>query len=560
MRRLHFIELLLLSEPERAAQRVPFHPKATVIKGANDTGKSSILKAIYQTLGAEPPNQHPKWVGANVINSLKFAVDEVAYRMIRRGNQYALFDARDNLIKTFASVTSQLAPHFARLFNFHLRLLNQRGEEQQAAPAFLFLPFYVDQDQGWTGSWRSFDRLQQFRKYKRDVAYFHTGIRPSEFYDAKARLAVLRKELDPLQQKRQLLEKLLKDVEARLAKVDFSIDLDQYRSEIEILLRRCNELLVVEEKLKRDLSESFALVGQLDQQIEVTRRALGEIRLDRTFAGQQSEAIECPVCHAEYTNGFADRFHIAVDEDQCQTLLDHLQTERDEALAECQTVRTRTTDTQATIAEINEILAARKELVTLQELLRGQGQREMQSSLKVELEDTNRQLGELDGRIKEANAEMRKFEDRARQMEIAGFYRRQMSLFVDRLNVPNLPATSYKDMVSNIRETGSDLPRALLAYYYAILQTINKWSSSTFCPLVIDSPRQQDQDTENYRTMLRFIRDETPEEAQLILAVQADMKFGGEIIELTRKGEVLSKNEWKGAIQEIRPLLEATLS
>lgn len=561
MKRLRFTELLLLSEPEKAARRVTFHPKATIIKGANDTGKSSILKSIYQTLGAEPPNQHPKWADTKAINSLRFTVDDVAYRMIRLGGRFALFDGSDNLIRTFARVTKQLSPQFARLFNFHLRLLSQSGEEQQAAPAFLFLPFYVDQDQGWTGSWRSFDRLRQFKNYKRDVAYFHTGIRPSEFYVAKTRLAMLRRELDPLQQKRQLLKKLLTDVETRIAAVDFSIDIEQYRSEIEVLLKRCNELLLVEEKLKRELSESFVVVGQLDQQIEVARHALGEIRQDRKFAGQQADAIECPVCHAEYTNGFADRFHIAVDEDQCQTLLDQLQVERDEAFAESQRVRAQATETQAMIEGINKVLAVRKEVVTLQELLRAQGQREMQSTLIAELAETNRQIGELDVRCKEAESEMQKLENRDRQADIVGFYRQQMGQFVNRLNVPNLPASSYKDIVNNIQETGSDLPRALLAYYYALLQTINKWSSSTYCPVVIDSPRQQDQDTENYRTMLRFIRDETPEDAQLVLAVQSDMgmKFGGDTIELHDKSRVLSQREWKAAIEEVRPLLEKAL-
>ena len=47
MKNLRFQSLILLSRKEKAARRIAFDPKATLILGENDTGKSSLIKAIY---------------------------------------------------------------------------------------------------------------------------------------------------------------------------------------------------------------------------------------------------------------------------------------------------------------------------------------------------------------------------------------------------------------------------------------------------------------------------------------------------------------------------------
>ena len=87
-----------------------------------------------------------------------------------------------------------------------------------------------------------------------------------------------------------------------------------------------------------------------------------------------------------------------------------------------------------------------------------------------------------------------------------------MNSFVQELKVPNLKESNYKAIDSIIRETGSDLPRALLAYYYAFIHTMKKHSTSAFCPIVVDTPVQQDQDKTNAARMISFCLNETPAE------------------------------------------------
>jgi hypothetical protein len=97
-----------------------------------------------------------------------------------------------------------------------------------------------------------------------------------------------------------------------------------------------------------------------------------------------------------------------------------------------------------------------------------------------------------------------------------------------------------------------------LAYYYSVLHTINENDSATFCPIVIDSPRQQDQDQENWIRILTFIRDRQPEDSQLVLSMvdDAGIGFGGSTIELTEKNSVLSASEFRSVSDELMPLIE----
>jgi hypothetical protein len=139
-----FEEMILVSNSERRARRVKFHPKATVIKGPNDTGKSSLVKSIFLTFGATPPNVHPRWKAAKVSTLVRFEVDQTRYAIYRHGNSYSIFSGDGALLGTYASVTNELGPVLGDIFKFRLTLLDRNGVARVPPPAYLLLPFYID--------------------------------------------------------------------------------------------------------------------------------------------------------------------------------------------------------------------------------------------------------------------------------------------------------------------------------------------------------------------------------------------------------------------------------
>lgn len=53
MKRLVFKEVSILSKVEKAAKTQVFGPSINIMTGENDVGKSTLIKSLYHTLGAD---------------------------------------------------------------------------------------------------------------------------------------------------------------------------------------------------------------------------------------------------------------------------------------------------------------------------------------------------------------------------------------------------------------------------------------------------------------------------------------------------------------------------
>jgi hypothetical protein len=537
-----------------------FHPRANVIRGQNGTGKSSLIKSLYWTLGAEPAQIHPRWREANVFSSLRFSVDDSSFRAIRLNNRVCIFDSCDKLIGSFDSITKDLTPYFAELFAFHLSL-STSSDDAPAVPAFLFLPFYLDQDAGWTAPHASFDRLSQYRSPRKDTLEFHTGIRPSEFYIAKAQKKRAELDAQPLRNERETLKKITDDIQVRLATTVFDIDISAYEAEIESLLKKSNRLRDIEESKKQRMAEAFEYKRSLVEQRAAVESALHELRADRAHAAILHDPVICPTCHALYPNGFAERFEIAMDEDTCIALLAELKNQDGDANRRLEEARISVEESQVATQQIQDILSAKQGEVALSDILRCEGRKDVADALRQQIGVLDQRIGQLDGNAFSATEDMKAFESKPRRSEILEFYRKEMARLLLALNVRNLSEKSYRDLNCTIKESGSDLPRAVLAYFFATIHTIHEYSTSTLCPLVVDSPHQQDQDPENWKRILQCIQTETHENTQLILGTTTDtgFDFGGSVIDLSTKNFLLQENEYASVNDELMPLIEAGL-
>ncbi|HBO44363.1 MAG TPA: hypothetical protein DD670_10610 [Planctomycetaceae bacterium] len=563
MKRLIFSDLLLLSPKEKAARRLTFHPSVTVIKGPNDTGKSSVIKTIYRTLGAVPPQVHPNWEAASVRSAVRFTIDGVAYRILRDGRRYTLFDASDTKIRHFDSVTNGLSPYFATLFDFHLLLRTKKDEGQPATPAFLFLPFYVDQDIGWVKSWSSFERLGQFVSPKSDMVYYHTGVKPNAYYKAKVDLADAVRRLESLREERQVIEKVIHKIDLLLGQVSFDIDIVAYEREITELLTQCNTLRVQEETIKEEIVRLHNARMLIQSQLTVTIAAATELHKDFVFAAERlDDRVDCPTCGATYENSFSERFHMAADEDRCRELISDLQEELRKNETRISAQQKQVGELGERLCELRSTLDAKQGEVKLLDVIRSEGRKEVRGVLKNDIATLDTHIGEADGKVEKVKAEMARFTDRQHSKRITESYRSRMRSYLATLAVVGLSEQDYTKLDCTIKESGSDLPRALLAYYYSILQTIQENSSSTFCPIVIDSPKQQDQDDQNWRRILAFIRDNRPTDSQLILGLVDDLgeDLGGDVVELSDTYHALQKSEFDPVMEEMRPLLDASLA
>ncbi|WP_310620703.1 hypothetical protein [Flexibacterium corallicola] len=166
---------------------MPLSDDVTAVVADNEFGKSSLVKSLYATLGADPHKLPESWKNANVASLLGFSLDEDDYFMLRYGPMFALFDANKKPLWAVNGVTKGLAPKLSQLLDFDIEITTKQGGIVAPVPALCFMPFYIDQDIGWTDSWTSFSGTGFIKDYKNIVADFHTGMRPKEYYQAKAK-------------------------------------------------------------------------------------------------------------------------------------------------------------------------------------------------------------------------------------------------------------------------------------------------------------------------------------------------------------------------------------
>ena len=518
MKNLKLRRLLLLSVREKAAQMVEFDPKTTVVLGENDTGKSCLIKSVYAAFGADAAKVNPTWLDAKVDIFVDFTVDGVPHSILRSGNNFGLYNGDGEAIWSGTGVTRGIGPELARLLSFDLTLPDRSGELIIPPPAFLFLPFYVDQDVSWVGNWNSFASLQMFSNYRKDVASFHAGLRPNEYYQAKALKGASDRARDELKVERRALDRASKRLRSNRTRLHFDLSPDQFAVQIDALVAECQSLQIEQDKVQRALSNLNSKKAILVEQSVIAENALADLDADYEFLRRESEdEILCPTCGTIHSNDFANKFSLISDVDTCRGFLIEVRREIEVVDGHLLMQKEHLRTFAGSIERINGILDEQRGDLKLRDLIEGESEKLMDSTFAAEEKEIDLQIGAQEMKSDEAAQSMKSFDDKKRQEGIKGFYLQQMKSFVHQLQVPNLTEKNYKAIDSNIRETGSDLPRALLAYYYAFTHTMKRYSTSAFCPIVIDTPVQQDQDRKNAARMIGFCLTEAPIDSQLIL-------------------------------------------
>ncbi|MGQ7873480.1 hypothetical protein [Bacillus sp. 1A] len=558
MKNLIIKEMKLVSFVEKKAKRITFHPNITVIKGDNHTGKSSLIKSIYWTFGAEPKDMHQNWKTANAITLIDFMIDEESYSILRKENFFAVFDSKQKVIKTFNGITKGIGPFLAELFDYRIKLNDRSGELLIPPPAYFFLPFYIDQDAGWNDNWNSFTKLSQFSNWREKIVNYHTGIKPNEYYELKALIETYYKEISDLEYKRVISDNIRSKINDQIKEEIVLIDSEEFKKEVEDLLTRYEELNARREKLKQRILELENDRLDIENQVKVVQGAIDELKADFEFSTELSNIIECPTCGVTYENSFAERFSIAKDEDTCRNLLYDLDLELIKTRIKIKEEYLLFNTNNQEIKNIEVMLSKKKGSTNFKDMILNEGKKEMNSIIENEITELTTTISLKEQFIESLKSDLRMYEDRKRQKRIRDRYFELMQKNLLNLGVLTMDEKSYKKISSRISESGSGKPRALLAYYYSILQVMKENATSTFCPIIIDSPNQQDQEKQNLERMLQFIIMNKPNNAQLILGLVEieGIAFEGKTITLDNKFSLLREEEYEAVSEEISVLLD----
>lgn len=573
MKKLVFNEVLILSKVEKAARRETFSPTLNILTGENDVGKSTIIKSLYHTLGADVPGlQNTRWKKAKPIYCVRFSVNGHEYSIVRDEKYFGVFDAKGQLLRRYRGIGGEngVAHFINSLLGFRIEL--ERAEDNNlgpAGPAFYFLPYYVDQDDGWTRSWVSFAGLQQFSTYRKHMIEYHLGVRPQSYYDAKKRWVELDDEKDRLEHERMTLSAVRDSYHKKKAARHVDLDPASFREEVEQLVDQYNQIYGRQQAVLQELKVIRNERHGLDNEISILKRAIRELDADYALAEDPStpDPVGCPTCGTEIANSIVERFGILDDIDYCFGLIDQRKKKLVDVQQELDALEERYRLVTSELSPIEDLLKRQKENVTFAEFVSAEGMKDIMGSLAQDIHGLMEQEAGIQTQL-DSLADALKV-DAKRKKQITEYYQARMKEFLAQLNVHVLELSDYKtyDKQVKVNALGSDLPRSLLAQYFAFLHTMAKFNPSIVCPLVLDSPFQQEQDQDNIASIFRFIFSRVLPGQQLLLAtLTLEGAPAGVIpsnvkkITLADEYSLLQKSQYENVLGAVSEMHEAMLA
>lgn len=210
MKEVYFKNLMIADLQNRTARAQSFEKGLNVVTSAdNHVGKSSLLKSLYYTLGAEV-DYDSVWDKQSKLYIATLGVGEKEYRVARFLKRFAVFEG-EKLLKITDSVTKELAPLLGEIFDFSVYLPRKdTGKVEMAPPVFTFMPYYIDQDKGWSGLYNSFAAIEQYKSADRIKSlYYHLNIYTKGTVELMAERDCLKEHLETLEVESDRLNTIL---------------------------------------------------------------------------------------------------------------------------------------------------------------------------------------------------------------------------------------------------------------------------------------------------------------------------------------------------------------
>jgi len=130
---IHFKNISIVSRRDKKGFSFNFSPKVNMIFGENDTGKSSLIKALYFTLGGDC-RIDKDWKDDDIITKVCINVKGKEFTFIRHNKRISIFsNIEENKLLITSSHMSAIAQKVKEIFNFNLQLSYKKtGKQTQA--------------------------------------------------------------------------------------------------------------------------------------------------------------------------------------------------------------------------------------------------------------------------------------------------------------------------------------------------------------------------------------------------------------------------------------------
>lgn len=556
MHRFRFKNIWLLSHREKKARHVEFHPSKNLLVGRNHTGKTTLIRSLFETLGATPQGKLEQW-DDNAASLLEFSVDGRSYFALHQDGRRALFDPTFKLLIS-TSKFGDWSKRFCETTDFNLVFSDKKqAEVVPADPSCFFAPFYVNQDGSWQAEWNTFGGMKRFSAPFKPILEYFTGVCPPEYYSASAEKSQHSKVLDEHRREYRLLERAIERFSRSVPLSGPKVDAGNFAAEIVLLTKEVNELNVRQEALRSIAVREEELLKSLDHQVHLADGALAAHDSDAKYLLKEGGApLICPTCHAEHEKPFLDFLEFAEDARVLRELAARLRDDAAEVRKRTQKVFSELGSLNENYQRISRLLDSRKGDLKFKDVVESLGAESAFAAFEAERKQIQTAIDAVVLTVDALETRMKELRSPTRTKAILAEFREHYVASRVALQLHSV-ATKTMQLASRPSLSGSGGPRSILAYYAAIWRTVQGKEGTYDVPVVIDSPNQQAQDDFNLPAVLSFIAKDLPAGMQLIVGLEtpANLTFDREMT-LTERYNMLTEEEWEPTNKLMEPLLK----
>ncbi len=563
MKKLKFISLKVISTSKNEAKVINFNDWITVFTSEkapgdsdNHTGKSLIAKSIYYALGADIAKNTTTWKDLKIATIIEFLYNDKHYVLFRKNNRFVLDIKTDKEVRYFPEIR-YLKDFYNELFDIKLRLLSKNDEMKHLPyPQALFLPFYIDQDKGWSTNWESFASLSWYKNYLKEIFEFYTGAKTNDYYkliqeedSIKAKNISLKEEYDKYQ---LVINENIKSLENSAS---VNADYDTFKKEIDTLLLELNKVQNVKIKLKKQLVKLNIEKSDIQEALNNYKTILLDLEKDEKYIFQNcnSDEIKCPICGTNHKNDGSVKLLFSVDIENCKKEIQELNLKFDKVLKDISDLEHDIDLKISDESRINKLLNKNKKKVTLKDVLVSEGINKVVSALQKKQRICKSQMDKNTQDIKEIGKELKHYKDI--QKERNEKFQEIMKKYIIKLEITDINPQKIGEKNS---AGGSDTPKGMLAYTLSYYKMICENKDALVMPLVLDTLVQQDPSPKNILQMFNLILEVFPKDCQLILATTNlyNLDFKSEPYRFLDKNHVLSKCDYEKVKDEYNHYLD----
>lgn len=510
---LIFDSIILVDLSNKEAKKIEFSPKKNMLtSGGNHYGKSVIMKSLYYTLGAEVYFPQPI-KSLNYMTILSFMLEGKNYIVGRLKNSFVLFE-NGEFIKKYNNV-SEFGDSLSDMFNFEIELVgkDEDGTIVKCPPTFFYLPYYIDQENGWSINSYSFDRMTQFDlPQRKDSYFFHLGVLDSDYVEQNKNQKANSKKIAKLSKENEKYKTVIETLKMGLDDTQMAFDTTDLEMAITSRKAEINTILKEIAKYRKDLVEAEDLYQRLTNEKEILAKYIKRKDVTPTI---MTEVVECPRCGLFFEQSLADKLERTYLLESLNDDYTRIATEIDKLEKKIKKLKEKYEQHQRKLKDYESSLSSEQDLYDT--YLKAKTTRKLLDDYRKKIQENAETIEVLNENNKNIRELLREYQQS--RTNANGIYLSNLNNKYGLLDIPSEQVPKESEPGSSIEASGAYGPRCKVAQVLSFLETQKSISDIiiTF-PVVIDSPNVLEQDKEHLGSVLKTLFTWNKTDNQIIVA------------------------------------------